>query len=114
MRFAALQQAIFTRLNNTAVTNLLSTAYGQAAIFTDVPQPADGGDIGLFPYLTYSVSNVAPFDTDDSAGGNAVVQVDVWYRGPSDLAMNALADALMSINIRSVSAVGILPTLGRR
>ena len=94
MRFAALQQAIFTRLNNTAVTNLLSTAYGQSAIFTDVPQPADGGDIGLFPYLTYSVSNVAPFDTDDSAGGNAVVQVDVWYRGPSDLAMNALADAV--------------------
>jgi hypothetical protein len=94
MRFAALQQAIFTRLNNTAVTNLLSSAYGQPAIFTDVPQPNDGGDIGMFPYVTYSVSTVTPFDTDDEPGGSAVVQVDVWFRGPSDIAMNAIADAV--------------------
>jgi len=94
MRFAALQQAVFTRLNNTAVTSLLSQTYPGVAIFTDVPQPADGGNVGDFPYLTYSVSSVTPFDTDDETGGNAVVQVDVWYRGPSDLAMNALADAV--------------------
>jgi hypothetical protein len=107
MRYAALQQAIFARLNNTAVTNLLSAAYGQPAIFTDVPQPVDGGDIGLFPYLTYSVSSVTPFDTDDEAGGNAVVQVDVWYRGPSDLAMNALADAVdLRLRRQSLSIAG--------
>jgi hypothetical protein len=94
MRFAALQQAVFTRLNNTAVTSLLSTAYPGVAIFTDVPQPTDGGAISDFPYLTYSVSSVTPFDTDDEAGGNAIVRVDVWYRGPSDIAMNALADAV--------------------
>jgi hypothetical protein len=94
MRFAALQQAAFNRLNNTAVTSLLSQAYGQAAIFTDVPQPADGADPTLFPYLTYSVSAVTPFDTDDEAGGNAVLQVDVWHRQASDLALNAIADAV--------------------
>jgi hypothetical protein len=94
MRFAALQQAIFNRLNNSAVTSLLSSAYPGPAIFTDVPQPVDGGDISLFPYITYGVSTVAPFDTDDQPGGSAVVQVDVWFRGTSDLAMNAIGDAV--------------------
>jgi len=94
MRFAALQQAVYARLNNAAVTSLLSQAYGQSAIFTDVPQPSDGGNIGLFPFITYSVSTVTPFDTDDQPGGSAVVQVDLWYRGPSDIAMNQIADAV--------------------
>jgi hypothetical protein len=94
MKSAALQQAIYTRLNDASVTGLLSTAYGQPAIFTDVPQPADAGAANLFPYITYRVSTVAPFDTKDEPGGSAVVQVDCWHRLASDIALNALADAV--------------------
>jgi hypothetical protein len=94
LKSAALQSAIYTRLNDASVTGLLSTAYGQPAIFSDVPQPADAGADNLFPYITYRVSTVAPFDTDDATGGNAIVQVDCWHRVRSDIALNALADAV--------------------
>lgn len=95
MRFAALQQAVYARLNHSSITSLLSTGYAPAvAIFTDVPQPPDAGAVGLFPYITYLVSSVTPFDTDDQAGGSAIVQVDIWQRSASDLALNGIADAV--------------------
>lgn len=94
MKSAALQAAIYARLNDVSVTGLLSTAYGQAAIFTDVPQPADAGAANLFPFITYRVSTITPYDTKDQPGGNAIVQVDCWHRLASDIALNALADAV--------------------
>lgn len=94
MRLAALQSAAYARLNDTSVTSLLSGAYSVPAIFTEVPQPSDAGAAGLFPYITYHISSVTPFDTDDQAGGNAVVQVDIWSRNASDAQVNGIADAV--------------------
>lgn len=94
MRFAALQAAVHVRLNHSSITTLLSASYGVPAIFTEVPQPANPGDVGLFPYITYMLSSVTPFDTDDQAGGNAVVQIDVWSRNASDVEINTIADAV--------------------
>lgn len=94
MRQAALQQAVYARMNHSSITSLLTTGYGVTAIFTDVPQPSDAGAAGMFPYITYSVTSLSPFDTDDEAGGNAVVQVDAWHRVASALALNTLADAI--------------------
>lgn len=94
MRLAALQAAIYNRLNHASVTDLLSPAYSAVAIFTDTPQPIDAGASNLFPYITYGVTSVAAFDTDDEPGGNAIVQVDVWHRLSSDVALNTLTDAV--------------------
>jgi hypothetical protein len=94
MRLAALQQAVYARLNDASITALLSQAYGMAAIFTDVAQPADAGAANLFPYVTYRVATVTPFDTDDAAGGSAIVQVDCWHRIAADPALMALVDAV--------------------
>jgi hypothetical protein len=92
MKAAALQNAIYARLNDASITALLSPAYGGVAIFTDVPQPVDAETANLFPFITYKVSNIAPFDTDTEVGGRAIVQVDCWHRKASDVQLNILAD----------------------
>lgn len=95
MKSAALQQAIFTRLNNAAVTSLLSTAYAPLpAIFTDVPQAIDAEKETQFPFITIGADTITPFDDKDSPGGNAIVQVDIWSRAKSMLTLKALADAV--------------------
>lgn len=95
MRSNQLQAAIYTRLStDAALVALLSQAYGVPAIFSDVQQPADAGAVNLFPFITYAVTSLTPFDTDDAAGGNAIVQVDVWARSKETATINAIADAV--------------------
>lgn len=95
MKSAALQQAIFTRLNDSAVTSLLSTAYAPLpAIFTDVPQSVDAEKESDFPFITIGADTITPFDDKDNPGGSAIVQVDIWSRAKSMLALKALADAV--------------------
>jgi hypothetical protein len=95
MKSAALQQAIYTRLNHSSVTALLSTAYAPlAAIFTDVPQALDAEKESNFPFITIGADTINPFDDKSNLGGNAIVQVDIWDRASSMLDLKALADAV--------------------
>lgn len=97
MKAAALQQAIYNRLNDSSITSLLSSAYSPLVpIFSigSVPQSADSELDSAFPYLTFHAASIAPFDDKDKVGGSAVVQIDVWARTLSDLAVNQIGDAI--------------------
>jgi hypothetical protein len=94
IKAAAIQSAVYSRLNNTSITSLLSNAYGVSAIFTDVPQADDSGSPGQFPYITIGNDTFAPYDTKDATGGNAVVQISIWSRVASDLQIKGIADAV--------------------
>ena len=97
MKAAALQQAVYNRLNDSSVTSLLSTAYAPlASIFTigSVPQSDNSEAETNFPYLTFNTTSITPNDTKDKVGGNSVVQIDVWARGLSNLAINQIVDAI--------------------
>jgi hypothetical protein len=95
VKSAALQQAIYTRLNHSSVTALLSTAYAPlAAIFTDVPQSIDSEKASNFPFITIGADTINPFDDKDDPGGSAIVQVDIWDRASSMLDLKALADVV--------------------
>jgi hypothetical protein len=95
VRAAAIQQAVFARLNNASVTSLLSAAYSPIpAIFTDVPQAADSGDATRFPFVTIGDDAIQVYDTKDQIGGVALIQIDVWARASSKLAINAIADVI--------------------
>jgi hypothetical protein len=97
MKAAALQQAIYNRLNDSSVTNLLSVAYSPLVpIFSigSVPQSADSESDAAFPYITFYTPAITPFDEKDHVGGSAIVQIDVWARTLSDLAVNQIGDAV--------------------
>jgi hypothetical protein len=97
MKAAALQQAIYNRLNDSSITSLLSSAYSPLVpIFSigSVPQFADSESDTAFPYLTFYAASIAPFDEKDRVGGSAVMQIDVWSRTLSDLAVNQIGDAI--------------------
>lgn len=95
MKSAALQQAVFTRLNDASVTALLSTAYAPLpAIFTDVPQSINAERDTDFPFITIGADTITPFDDKDAPGGNAIVQIDIWDRASSMLDLKALADVV--------------------
>ena len=95
MKADDLQQAVYTRLNNSAVTSLLSTAYSPlVGIFTDVPQSADGEAEANFPFITIGADTITPFDDKDKTGGNAIVQVSIWARATSMMGIKAIADAV--------------------
>jgi hypothetical protein len=97
MKAAALQQAIYNRLNDASVTSLLSTAYAPLVpIFSlgSVPQSADSESDLAFPYLTFYAVSITPFDVKDKVGGSAIVQIDTWARSLSDLAVNQIGDAI--------------------
>jgi hypothetical protein len=97
MNAAALQQAIYTRLNDSSVTSLLSSAYSPLVpIFSigGVPQSVDSESDTAFPYVTFSTPSLLPFDDKDRVGGSAIVQIDVWARTLSDLAVNQIGDAV--------------------
>jgi hypothetical protein len=95
VKSAALQQAIYTRLNHSSVTALLSTAYAPlAAIFTDVPQSIDSEKASNFPFITIGADTINPFDDKDDPGGSAIVQVDIWDRASSMLDLKALTDVV--------------------
>jgi hypothetical protein len=95
MKSAALQQAIYTRLNDASVTALLSTAYAPlAAIFTDVPQSVDAEKESNFPFITIGADTITAFDSKDNPGGSAIAQIDIWDRASSMLDLKALVDVV--------------------
>jgi hypothetical protein len=59
-----------------------------------VPQSADSELDTAFPYVTFSTPALTPFDDKDKVGGSAIVQIDVWARTLSDLAVNQIGDAI--------------------
>lgn len=95
MKASALQQAVYDRLNTSAITDLLSAVYGPLpAIFTRVPEQADSGSETAFPFITIGADTITPYNTKDGLGGSAVVQIDAWARSASMLGIKALADAI--------------------
>jgi len=95
MKSDDLQTAIYSRLNDSSVTSLLSTSYSPlAAIFTDVPQAADSELETAFPFITIGADTINPFDSKDDLGGSAIVQIDVWDRATSMLDLKAVVDAV--------------------
>ena len=81
MNPAELQTAIYDRLNDTDVTDLLTTGYGIAAIFSEwAPQVTDAGDPAFFPFVSFSFPSSVPFDDKLTVGQSSLVQVDVWSR----------------------------------
>lgn len=59
-----------------------------------VPQSDDSESESAFPYITFHASSIVPNDTKDKVGGSAIVQIDVWSRTLSDLAVNQISDAV--------------------
>lgn len=96
IKAAALQSGVYARLNDVAVTGLLSSAYSVPAIFTDVPQATDSGAPAQFPYITIGNDTFGSYDTKDDTGGEVVVQVSIWSRASSDLQIKGIADAVYS------------------
>ena len=95
MKAAALQQAVYTQLNQASLTSLLSTQYAPlVAIFSDVPQSVDSELDSAFPYVKIGQDTLTPYNTKDSLGGEDRVQIDVFARGSSTLAGKAVADAV--------------------
>lgn len=93
MKAAAVQQAIYTRLNDASITSLLSTAYSPLVpIFSTVPQGL-GEDSSRFPFITIGPDNEAGFDAVTFVGSEIVVQVQIWSRGTMH-SMKAIADAV--------------------
>lgn len=95
MKSDDLQTAIYTRLNDSSVTSLLSTYYSPlVAIFSDVPQAADSELETAFPFITIGADTINHFDSKDDLGGSAIVQIDVWDRATSMLDLKAVVDAV--------------------
>ena len=95
MKAKALQQAIYNQLNDSSITDLLSDAYApMVAIFSDVPQVVEGEDEDYFPFITMGPQTISAFDEKDNVGGNAVVQINIWDRSHSELAIKEIGDAV--------------------
>jgi hypothetical protein len=59
--------------------NLLSSAWGVAPIFADVPE-INGEDNARFPYVSFGPDVETPWDTKTSFGAEVSIQIDVWSR----------------------------------
>lgn len=101
MRTADLITACYAQLNVSSVTSLLTDDYGVPAVFQvgRVPR-TDSGDPLFFPYVTFAVTSDADFSTDGNLGGDAVVQIDVWDRSGSAVALGEIMRAVSLAVIR--------------
>ena len=106
MRTSALYTAVYTRLNVSSVTSLLSQGYGVPAIFQAgrVPQN-EAGSPAFFPYITISVPSDVDFSDKADLGGNAIVQVDVWDRSGSAVTLGNIMRAAQLVTVRQTWAV---------
>lgn len=111
MSVSALRQAVYTALNHTSVTGLLSTGYGVAAVFRGhAPQVADGENLAYFPYVTFSFPSTGPFNDKGATGISAVVQVDVWSRKNTN-EPEVIADAIRArLERQSLNVTGHVTT----
>lgn len=81
---SAVQIAIYNKLSaSTELDNLLARRKGSAtdpAIYDDVTQPPDTGDISLFPYVVIGDDSILDWSTDTASGGDITAIIHVWSR----------------------------------
>lgn len=107
MRTADLITACYAQLNVSSVTSLLSDHYGIPAIFqVGRVTRGDSGDPLFFPYVTFAVVSDADFSTDADLGGDAVVQIDVWDRSGSAV---ALGDIMRAVSLAVIRQEWVVP-----
>ena len=58
------------------------------------------GDPVAFPYVTISALSDVAFDTKESLGGSAIVQIDVWDRSGSAVTLSNIMRAVSLATIR--------------
>jgi hypothetical protein len=82
MNPVGLRQAIFTKLNVSSLTALLTTQYGglPAVFHEKAPQADDSGSALYFPYVSFWQITDVGFNDKLTNGISALVQVDVWSR----------------------------------
>lgn len=88
MTLAALQQAVFDRLDGLRATTL-SDVQG---VYTVVPQPTQPEDDSAFPFISIGPIISSPADTKTSDGIEALVDVQIWSRSQSALSWRGIAD----------------------
>lgn len=80
MSFDALQTAIYAKLTgDTVLTGMLSTSWGVAAIFSDVPQE-NADDAAYYPFISFGPEIESPFNDKSVLGESSLSQIDVWTR----------------------------------
>jgi hypothetical protein len=106
MRSDQIIAAIYAKLDVPSVTGLLTAGYGVPAIFQvgRVPQN-ESQEPAFFPYLTISVPSDVDFSDKGALGGNAIVQVDVWDRSGSAIALGVIKRAVIMATVRKQLAV---------
>ena len=87
MKRSALEAAIYTQLTGNAAL----MAVADAVWIPEAPQADDGELIGPFPYIVVTNITLTPWDTDDTLGMQAVVQVDSYARATPSASAHALA-----------------------
>lgn len=107
MKIAAVQQAVYTRLNSvTAITDAVT------GIYTSVPQDPESEDASAFPYITLGPVAVTPDDTKTDDGAQALFDVHIWSRSQSALTWRAIADdvydALQKYDALAVAGVNVI------
>lgn len=107
MKLAAVQQAVYTRLNSvTAITDAVT------GIYTFVPQVVDSEDDSAFPYITLGPVSVTPDDSKTDDGAQAIFDVHIWSRSKSALTWRAIADdvydALQKYDALAVAGVTVI------
>ena len=69
-----------------------------AAIYTQAsPQIPQSEDPAYFPYITIAFPNDGGLPDKDEGGSDATVQVDVWHRTTSELAIKPIAAAVYTL-----------------
>ncbi len=107
MKIAALQQAIYDRLDSvTAITDAVT------GIYTYVPQVVDSEDDSAFPYITLGPVAPTPDDTKTDNGVQTLFDVHIWSRSTSALTWRAIADdvydALQKYDALAVAGVTVV------
>lgn len=91
MNLAGLQQAVFSRMAGfTALTSQLSGD----GIYSRKPQDVQPEDDASFPYITFDLPSILPWDTDDTDGAQAILRVHVWSRSQSALVLSGIMDSV--------------------
>ena len=82
MNPVAVRQAVFTKLNVSGLTSLLTTGYGglPAVFHEKAPQVDDSGSASFFPYVSFWQVTDIGFNDKLTNGIEAIIQVDVWSR----------------------------------
>jgi hypothetical protein len=94
----AAQQIVFTALNG----NLTG-----CTVFDTPPFLPEGAPSTTFPYCVIGDDTIAPWDTDDTVGGDITITLHFWSRSKGNKQVKALMDqAYALLNRASLSKSG--------